>query len=142
MPGARCGTARHGARWRPSYNAGRIARGAAGAPETTTILAQMPRRESLASRQRRSAPAVLAGAWIIAVLAPAACSLYRPLPLDEGAARPLAGLQVPAGTLLPGGLHSHAFDPSDGLDATEVAMLPVVQGPELKGLRAQAKVTR
>jgi outer membrane protein, heavy metal efflux system len=110
-----------------------------------TMRAQIIRRETLGIRPRRRAPAALAaraGTWILAVLAPGACTLYRPLPLEDRAALPLAELQVPAGTLLPGGLHSHVFDPSDGLDATEVAMLAVVHGPELKVLRAQANVTR
>jgi len=108
------------------------------------MCALIARRDNLAVRPRRS-PAELAargGAWILAVLAPGACAFYQPVPLEDRAARPLAELQVPAGVLLPGGLRSHAFDPSDGLDATEVAMLAVVQGPDLKVLRTQAKVTR
>jgi outer membrane protein, heavy metal efflux system len=110
-----------------------------------TMRTQITHRESVGIRPGHRAPAALAarvGTWILAVLAPGACTLYRPLPLEGHAAPPLAALQVPAETRLPGGLHSHAFDPSDGLDATEVAMLAVVQGPELKVLRAQANVTR
>ena len=84
----------------------------------------------------------VAGAWAAVLLAPAGCSLYRPLPLDAREARPLAALSVPAATLLPGGVRTHPFDPSDGLDATEVAMLAVAQSPDLKILRAQGKVTR
>jgi outer membrane protein, heavy metal efflux system len=106
---------------------------------------QTSRREAPDIRSRRCVPAALtarAGTWILAVLVLGACTLYRPLPLEDRAALPLAELQVPAETLLPGGLRSHAFNPSDGLDATEVAMLAVVQGPELKVLRAQANVTR
>lgn len=119
--------------------------GVAGEPEAMTMRAQIARCETRSSRFRpgpAAAVAARASAWALAVLAPAACSFYQPLPLEDRPARPLAELQVPAGTLLAGGLHSHAFDPSDGLDATEVAMLAVVQSPDLKVMRAQAKVTR
>lgn len=37
-------------------------------------------------------------------------------------------------------LARHAFDPSDGLDMTEVAMLAVVNNPELRVVRDEAKV--
>ena len=75
------------------------------------------------------------------LLALAGCTLYSPLPLEAppGVQAPLT---VPASTMLPGGLASHPFDPSDGLDVTEVAMLAVVYSPELRVMRAQAKVTR
>ncbi len=84
---------------------------------------------------RLAAAAVLVGLT-------AGCSTYRPLPLDQQPATPLAGLHVAAGTLLAGGVRTHIFDPSNGLDATEVAMLAVMRNPELKVLRAQASVTR
>ena len=83
-----------------------------------------------------------AGLLALVLLAPAGCTLYRPLPLDARPARPVAAGSVPAGTVLPGGVRTHRFDPSDGLDATEIAMLAVAQSPELKILRAQGKVTR
>jgi outer membrane protein TolC len=72
----------------------------------------------------------------------AGCSFYRPMPLSTERPQPLARLSVPASTLLPGGLQTHEFDPSDGLDATEVAMLAVAQSPELKVLRLKADVNR
>lgn len=67
-----------------------------------------------------------------------ACAIYHPLPVSRDAPRPLATLSVPASTLLPGGLATHTFDPTDGLDVTEVAMLAIVQSPDLKIQRAQA----
>lgn len=76
----------------------------------------------------------------LAMLALGACAIYRPLPLEARPGKHLAELSVPAATLLPGGLRTHPFDPSDGLDVTELAMLAVTQSPELKVLRAQAKV--
>ncbi len=69
-----------------------------------------------------------------------ACALYHAAPLDETAGRPLASLTVPAATALPGGGRVHAFDATDGLDATEVAMVAVVYSPQLRILRAQAAV--
>ena len=87
----------------------------------------------------RAGRATAAGAMLLAL---ASCAVYRPAPLEADAGVRLSTFTVPASTLLPGGLKTHAFDPSDGLDATEVAMLAVVQAPDLKVLRARAKVTR
>lgn len=62
-----------------------------------------------------------------------ACATYAPLPLSHviGAASvdeltaPVAGMALP-------GLPPHRFDPADGLDVTEVAMLAVANNPALK----------
>jgi cobalt-zinc-cadmium efflux system outer membrane protein len=72
----------------------------------------------------------------------AGCAIYHPLPLGSDAPRPLASLSVPASTMLAGGLATHPFDPTDGLDATEVAMLAIAQSPDLKVQRAQAHAVR
>jgi outer membrane protein TolC len=72
----------------------------------------------------------------------AGCAVYHPLPISRDAPRSLATLSVPASTLLAGGLATHAFDPTDGLDAIEVAMLAVAQSPDLKIQRAQAHAVR
>lgn len=71
-----------------------------------------------------------------------ACSVYRPLPLDQAAGPPAARLSVAADNLLPGGIRTHPFNPDDGLDATEVAMLAIAQSPDLRVLRAQGHVLR
>jgi len=107
-----------------------------------TMRLQSARCDTTERRRPAAVVACRAGAWTLVLLAPAGCAFYQPLPLDDRPRPPLAELQVPAGTLLAGGLQTHAFDPSDGLDATEVAMLAVVQSPDLKALRAQVKVTR
>jgi len=80
----------------------------------------------------------------IAVLVSAlgGCSVYRPLPLSEPTERSPARLSVPADTMLPGGLKTHPFNPDNGLDATEIAMLAVAQSPDLRVLRAQGHVAR
>ena len=83
--------------------------------------------------------------WVclaVVTLVASGCSAYHPLLLDAGAGSRTSALVVPATTILPGGLKAHAFDASDGLDATEVSMVAVVYSPELRVMRAQAKVTR
>lgn len=70
------------------------------------------------------------------------CAGYRSVPLDQSAPSPLAALTVRADTLSRGAVQVHRFDPSDGLDATEVAMLAITQSPDLKVLRATAKVAQ
>ena len=81
--------------------------------------------------------------WIslaLASLVSSGCAIYHPLPLRAESNR-VSTLTVPSGTLLPGGLKTHEFDPSDGLDATEVSMAAVVYSPELRVMRAQAMVS-
>lgn len=70
------------------------------------------------------------------------CTVYHASPLEPERGSAFAALTVPAGTTLPAGLRTHPFDPSDGLDATEVAMLAIVGSPALRALRAQAEVGR
>ena len=81
--------------------------------------------------------------WMAAVLL-AGCASYRPLPLPDRSAlsTDAAHLQVDVAAMPTAPLRSHRFDPSDGLDITEVAMLAVANNPELKALRADAGVTR
>ena len=71
------------------------------------------------------------------------CATYHPLPLGRGEgatsvaklAAPTAGMPLPA-------LSSHRFDPSDGLDVTEVAMLAVANSPELQLKRDELGIAR
>lgn len=72
------------------------------------------------------------------------CASYHALPLPARAAlaTDAAHLRVDTGAMPTPALRSHRFDPSDGLDITEVAMLAVANNPELKALRADAGVTR
>lgn len=65
----------------------------------------------------------------------AACASYAPQPLPT----------VPAGMSEVQQLrqpHSHRFDPADGLDGDELAMLAVANNPELRAARARLKVAR
>jgi outer membrane protein TolC len=74
----------------------------------------------------------------------AGCASYQPLalPTDAALIRDARRLSVDAARMPDAALAAHRFDPSDGLDITEVAMLAVANNPELKQLRADAGVTR
>ncbi len=67
------------------------------------------------------------------------CASYRKLPLPTTPAFPQR-LEVDASSLHFPGLSSHRFDPSDGLDMTEVAMLAVSNNPALKLARDDAGI--
>jgi outer membrane protein, heavy metal efflux system len=78
----------------------------------------------------------------MAAAALAGCAAYRPLPLAE---RPslkpsLAELSVAPASLPFPALAAHRFDPGDGLDMTEVAMLAVANNPGLKLARADVGI--
>jgi len=65
-----------------------------------------------------------------------ACASYRPLPLVETPAVQQPGdIQVSAASMPTRALATHRFDPSDGLDVTEVAMLAVANNPDLRVMR-------
>lgn len=85
----------------------------------------------------------LGGKVLLALAAAAlsACAGYRPVPLAPYETTPVDSLRVPAETLLPGGLETHALSVDDGLDSTEVATLAIYRSPDLQVLRAQAKVS-
>jgi cobalt-zinc-cadmium efflux system outer membrane protein len=74
----------------------------------------------------------------------AGCATYRPLalPNDDALLRDVARLQVDTARMPDAALASHRFDPADGLDITEVAMLAVANNPELRLARADAGVAR
>ena len=77
------------------------------------------------------------------LLAVAGCASYAPLPLGQGeGAASVAQLAAPtAGMPLPL-LATHRFDPADGLDVTETAMLAVANSPALKLKRDELGVAR
>ena len=87
----------------------------------------------------RLRPSIRATLLIAATLL-GGCAAYRPLPLGggEGAAG-ATRLSVPASAMPLPELAVHRFDPADGLDATEVAMLAVANSPELKVQREIAE---
>lgn len=80
---------------------------------------------------------------IAVMLMLAGCATYHPLPLGRGEgaasvanlAAPTVGMPLPAQS-------SHRFDPSDGLDATEVAILAVANSPELQLKRDDLGIAR
>lgn len=77
------------------------------------------------------------------VLALAGCASYAPQPLGTGqGAADVAHLAAPTAAMSLPTLAAHRFDPSDGLDATEVAMLAVANSPALKLQRDALGIAR
>lgn len=72
----------------------------------------------------------------------AGCTAYRPLRLDDKTAliTSVSHLTVDTQSMPFQFLAAHRFDPSDGLDMTEVAMLAVANNPSLKLARDDAKI--
>ena len=71
------------------------------------------------------------------------CASYAPLPLGAGeGAASVSQLAVPSANMPAPLQSSHRFDPSDGLDATEVAMLAVANSPELRLKRDELGIAR
>lgn len=73
----------------------------------------------------------------------AGCATYAPLPLGRaGGADSVASLHVDASTMPTPRLQRYPFDPTDGLDATETAMLAVANSPQLKVRRDQLGIAK
>ncbi|MEO7072519.1 MAG: TolC family protein [Rhodanobacter sp.] len=71
------------------------------------------------------------------------CATYADLPLGNGhGADSVATLSAPTANMPLPMLVQHRFDPSDGLDATEVAMLAVANSPALKAQRDAFGIAR
>ncbi|WP_240766352.1 TolC family protein [Paraburkholderia flava] len=81
----------------------------------------------------------------IATLA-SGCTWYRPAPLSTGdtstSATALEHVQIDPATMPLPELATHRFDPSDGLDIEEVAMLAVANNPDLKLARDDLGMAR
>ena len=75
-------------------------------------------------------------------LACGGCATYAPQHLGNGNGDVAARLNVPASSMPTQPLAHHRFDPSDGLDVTEVAMLAVANNPELRVKRDDLGVAR
>ena len=72
-----------------------------------------------------------------------ACATYAPAPLGGGeGASGVQQLTAPVAAMPALALPDHRFDPSDGLDVTEVAMLAVVNSPALKVKRDELGIAR
>lgn len=76
-------------------------------------------------------------------LALAGCASYAPQPLGAGqGAAEVGQLVAPTAAMPLPALATHRFDPSDGLDATEVAMLAVANSPDLRVKRGALGIAR
>ena len=72
-----------------------------------------------------------------------ACATYMPAPLGDGqGVASVMQLTAPVAAMPGLALPEHRFDPSDGLDVTEVAMLAVVNSPALKLKRDELGIAR
>src|ERR1700687_368888 len=109
--------------------------------ETGSVRALMQGRASSPS-PRRAWARLARGSKAVLLATLVGCAGYRSVPLPTDTGTLLRDLRVPASTLLPGGLQTHPFDPSDGLDMTEVSMIAIAQSPDLRVQRAKAGVTR
>lgn len=86
---------------------------------------------------------LLSGVTALLALTAAGCATYAPLPLSEGrGVDRIAQLSVSTTDLPLPALSTHRFDPSDGLDVTETAMLAVANNPELKVKRGELGLAR
>ncbi len=82
---------------------------------------------------------------IIACIASlAACASYhaKPLGTQPTLLRNVPHLVASVGPVSPPGLAAHPFDPDDGLDMTEVAMLAVANNADLKAARDERGIAR
>jgi outer membrane protein TolC len=71
----------------------------------------------------------------------AGCATFHPLPLDNAhGPNSVADITVPVTSMPTAALRAYPFDPANGLDATEVAMLAVANDPQLKVERDKAGV--
>jgi outer membrane protein TolC len=69
------------------------------------------------------------------------CATFTPLPLNEGrASTHVDDIKVPASIMPTVFLRQYTFDPTDGLDTTEVAMLAIANNPRLRVERDKAGV--
>lgn len=79
--------------------------------------------------------ALRVGALAVAVVL-VGCATYAPEPLGDGrGTADLAHFSVPASSMPTRDLATHRFDPSNGLDVTETAMLAVANNPDLRVMR-------
>lgn len=88
-----------------------------------------------------SAKIVRSGA-VAACVTLGGCASYHALPLQPGADQRLADLKVDAAQMPTQPLRHHRYDPSDGLDVTEVAMLAVANNPDLRTMRDDLGIAR
>ncbi len=80
---------------------------------------------------------------LMTVLLVSACTTYKALPLSDHPKLPtdVSYLSVDAKQLPFSRISKHVIDATDGLDITEIAILAVLNNPELKLARADANIT-
>lgn len=93
-------------------------------------------------RMVRAALAACVGVSLGVALGLGGCASYTPRALPDGADLAPAPQRLTAdlSALRLAPLKAHRFDPSDGLDPTEVAILAALNNPDLKAKRAQSDV--
>ncbi len=79
---------------------------------------------------------------LLAALGACAAAGPRPLPTAPSTAAAVADLEVDAASLRLAPLKAIVIDPRDGLDPDEIAVLAVLNSPELRARRAAAKVSQ
>jgi outer membrane protein TolC len=112
-------------------------------PRHPQYRALLPVLTGLAVSTARSWRGARLAATLAVALGLGACATYAPLPLGPAVGAASVGeLTAPvAGMALPG-LPPHRFDPADGLDVTEVAMLAVANNPGLRLARDNLGLAR
>ena len=82
------------------------------------------------------------GLWLIGSLS--GCATYAPQPLNTRSTLPdrIPDLTIDPRQMPMPDLAAYTFDPADGLDMTEVAMLAVVSNPDLRVARANAGIVQ
>ena len=79
---------------------------------------------------------------VFALVQLVACAHYQPRPLEESTlADSVAGLPIDVPAPLQDWAGRHRFDPGDGLDLDEAAILAVINNPDLKAQRARLSVS-
>ncbi len=80
---------------------------------------------------------------LAAIVSLTGCATWTDLPLDTGAgAAGVSQLTAPTSVMPLPALSTHRFDPADGLDVTEVAMLAVANSPDLRLKRDELGIAR
>jgi cobalt-zinc-cadmium efflux system outer membrane protein len=94
-------------------------------------------------RWRRLRQSLLVSALSAVAMASSGCATYAPLALPDGrGANAVTQLRAPIAAMPAPLRASHRFDPSDGLDVTEIATLAVANSPALKLQRDALGVAR
>jgi outer membrane protein TolC len=79
----------------------------------------------------------------VALMLLAGCATYSPLPLSDHTDFPSqVPMKINTSEMALPTLQHHEFNPANGLDMMEVAMLAVVNNPDLKAQRLKAKVAQ